>query len=112
MARRLDRCVWQASARRFHPFGGSGPGEALQNEFNFDPKDTRQPVWQAHPHAWPGGVLMRRREFITLIGSAAAAWPITARGQQVAKVPIIGFLGANTTASQSQWTAAFLRRLS
>jgi hypothetical protein len=25
-----------------------GPGEALQNEFNFDPKDTRQPVWQAH----------------------------------------------------------------
>ena len=54
---------------------------------------------------------MRRREFITLLGGAAASWARAASGQQPAKLPTIGFLGQSTRSAASEWVAAFVQRL-
>ena len=53
---------------------------------------------------------MKRREVITLIGSAVTAWPIVARSQQ-AVMPVIGFLSSRSSNVDAQLVDAFNRGL-
>jgi putative tryptophan/tyrosine transport system substrate-binding protein len=56
--------------------------------------------------------MIKRRDFITLLGGAVATWSLAAHAQQIGKVVRIGFLGTSSLSLERHLVDAFRQRLS
>jgi hypothetical protein len=71
---------------------------------------TLSKCYPSSPCAFVPETAMRRREFISFIGSIAATWPFAARAQQSA-MPVIGFVSAASARDYAPLLSAFLKGL-
>ena len=80
------------------------PKRTLGDPVCCDAQQRSFDVIGCRPRAWKR--LMRRRDFITLLGSGAATWPLSARAQQPT-MPIVGFVSARSANTAVREVAAF-----